>query len=136
MVATLARVNADDLEPEQMEDQALQLIQKSVELRTGRPVEFDALDVRLTRSVSEDELKEAVKQEFSLYAERFSEFDKRRACVMAAWLFASLRADIENSAPGREKMIYGNREVLVGFGQAALNDDDWDDLIARFDDLA
>ena len=130
-----AVAHAEDLEPEQLEDQALQLIQKSLELRTGKRVEFDALDVRVTRSISEDELKEAVKQEFSLYAERFSEFDKRRAYVMAAWLFASLRADIEYSAPGREKMIYGNREVLEGFGQAALNDEDWEDLIARFDDL-
>ncbi|NOU05631.1 MAG: hypothetical protein HOO99_05550, partial [Hyphomicrobiaceae bacterium] len=66
MVATLARDNAEDLEPEQMEDQALQLILKSIELRTGQPVEFDALDIRVTRSVSEDELNEAVKQEFSL----------------------------------------------------------------------
>ena len=62
-----------------------------------------------------------------------ADLDKRRTCVLAAWLFERIRTDIERSAPGREKLIYSDPRMLEKFGRAALRDEDWEAIISEFD---
>ena len=64
----------EDLEPDQLDDQAINLVAKSISLRTGEKVEVADLDVQVSRGMSEESFEEAEQQEFAAYSERFSDF--------------------------------------------------------------
>lgn len=132
-LATHAVAQAEDLEPDELDVKALGLILQSMEKRTGRKPNAEGLAVHITQALTEADVHAAEKIEFTRYAERFAGLDKRRTCVLAAWLFESIRADIECSAPSREKLIYGDPSTLEKFGRAALHDEDWEAAISEFD---
>ena len=74
------------------------------------------------------------RQYFAKYSERFARFDARRACVMAAWIFPGLRTIIENSVPASDRQMYSSAEMTEFFGGMALHDDNWEQLMAKYDE--
>ena len=130
VLATFARVDVDDLSPEQLEGEAVALVVKAMEKRSGATVDSGDLGIHVTRRLSEDAFRDAERREFANYSDRFSEFDATRACVMAAWLFPRLRTIIERAVPDNEKPMYRDTENLEYFGGAALHDDTWNELMA------
>ena len=120
--------HAEDLEPDQLEEQAIKLVVKSMERRTGGPVEADNLGIHVVRSLTDEQFKAAEIREFSIYAERFAHFDRMRACAMAAWLFQCLRPIIEQSVPASQRPMYQNEETLADYGAAALHDGSWEEV--------
>ena len=129
VLASFAKVDADDLSPEQLEGEAIALVVKAMEKRAGTPVDAGDLGIHVTRQLSEGDFRDAERREFANYSDRFSDFDATRACVMAAWLFPRLRTIIERSVPDNEKPMYRGSENLEYFGGAALHDDIWDELM-------
>lgn len=90
-VADRAVSKPEDLQPDYLEKQAIDLVVKSMELRTGQQVDPAGLGIHVTRSLSEDEFRDAERREFAIYSERFSDFSQARSWFLAAWLFPALR---------------------------------------------
>ena len=129
-----AATNPGDLEPDQLEAQALDLVVKSIERRTGQPLDPAnlALQVHVQRRVTEDEFQDAERRAFAIYCQRFAHFDRMRACVMAAWLFECLRPVIEQSVPVPQRQMYRDATALALFGGAALHDDAWAEVETQY----
>ena len=132
VLASFAKVDAEALSPEQLEDEAVALVVKAMEKRVGEPVDSSDLGIHVTRRLSEDQFLNAERREFAIYSERFSDFGPQRACVMAAWLFPGLRRIIEHSVPAIDRPMYRDAETLQLFGSAALHDDTWEEAMAAY----
>ena len=129
-----ARTNPEDLSPEQLESEAIGLVVKAMEKRVGKPVDADDLGIHVTRKITADEYEDAERRVFANYSERFANFDRRRACVVAAWMFECLRPVIENSVPASDKPMHSGAEMLEFFGGNALQDDSWEQLMEQYGD--
>ena len=132
VLANSAVINPEDLSPEQLEGEAVGLVVKAMEKRVGEPVDTDHLGIHVTRRLSADEFEEAERKQFALYCERFANFDRRRAFVVAAWLFEGLRPFIEKSVPAIDKQMHSNASMLEFFGGNALQDYTWEQLMAEY----
>ena len=129
-----ARASADDLSPEELESEAVGLIVKAMEKRVGEPVDADDLGMHVTRKLQWEEYLDIERQQFAQYSSRFSDFDLRRACVMAAWLFPNLRPVIEKSVPANDKPMHSSAERLEFFGGNALQDDSWEQIMSQYNE--
>lgn len=118
---------AEELEPDQLEKQALGLIVKSLEQRSGKTVDATNLTLHMTNSVTPAEFKAAEIAEFANYAERFKDFGEARACILAAWLFARLRPMMEGDDE-RFAAVLADPAAIESLGRRALHDDDWQGL--------
>ena len=129
IVATMARVSVDDLEPEQLEDQARDLAAQALSKRTGEKVDPTNLSLQLTQRITEDEFKAAQVQEFEIYSERFADIGLERAMYLAGWIFAPLRTVFAKMLPGGpEAKLFRDPDQLAAFGAAALYDDTSEEL--------
>ena len=129
VVATMASVSVDDLAPEQLEDQALDLTAQAHSKRTGEKVDPKKLSLQLTEHITEDRFKAARVQEFEIHSERFADIGIERAMYLAGWIFPPLRDGFANalrSGPGAE--LSRDTDQLAAFGAAALYDDTWNEL--------
>ncbi len=124
-VASLAVVDPASVSPEQLEEQAVALVVKAMEQRTGQPVDGADLGMHVIRRITEDEFHSAEKRQFDGYSERFGHFDLMRACIMAAWLFQCLRPVIQASVPHDQRAMYQDEETIALFGSAAVHDESW-----------
>ena len=132
VLASFARVDADDLSPDQLEGEAVALVVKAMEKRVGKTVDAADLGIHVTRRITAEAFAAAEKREFAIYSDRFSDFGPHRACVMAAWLFPGLRYIIEQSVPASNRPMYRDAETLELFGGAALHDDTWEETMAAY----
>ncbi len=120
-----ATTNTDDLSPDQLEEQAVDLVVKAMEQRTGQPVDSADLGMHVIRRITEDEFHTAEKRLFNSYSERFGHFDLMRACIMAAWLFQCLRPVIQASVPHDQRVMYQDEDTIALFGSAAVHNESW-----------
>ena len=134
MLDNMARSDPEDLSPEELEIEAVGLVVKAMEKRVGKPVDADGMGIHVTRKISADEFEEAERVVFAQYSERFANFDRQRALVMAAWLFQSLRPFIEKSVPAVNKPMHSTGEMLEFFGANALQDYSWEQLTAQYNE--
>ena len=125
----VAVTRPEDLSPEQLEDEAVGLVVKSMVKRTGQPVDAGDLGIHVMRRITQDELLDAERREFAIYADRFAHFDVERAVIVAAWMFPALRELFARSVEGNGVQIYRDPERLREVGRAGLHDDTWAELI-------
>ncbi len=130
-----AVTHPEDLSPEQLEGEAIALVVNAMEKRVGEPIDSADLGIHVTRRLSEDAFRDAERQEFAIYSDRFSDFHLMRASVMAAWLFPSLRRIFERSVPARDRPMHRDAESLELFGSAALHEDTWEEAMAAYSKL-
>ena len=132
VLAKSAVTNPEDLLPEQLESEAVGLVVKAIEKRVGKPIDADGLGIQVTRKITADEYEDAERRVFANYSERFANFDRQRAFVMAAWLFQSLRPFIEKSVSAINKPMHSSTEMLEFFGGNALQDYSWEQLMEKY----
>jgi predicted DNA-binding transcriptional regulator AlpA len=130
-LATHAVEHAEDLSPDEMEDKALGLIVKSLERRSGKPIDPSNLAIHMTNPLSWDEGKAAEADEFARLAERFANLDQDRAYILAAWLFAPLRSMFEG-ADGKSPAFLSDPAAIEALGRRAMHDEDWEALEAEW----
>jgi predicted DNA-binding transcriptional regulator AlpA len=127
-----ATTNTDELSPDQLEEQAVDLVVKAMEQRTGQQVEAADLGMHVIRRITEDEFHAAEKRQFETYSQRFEHFDMMRASIMAAWLFQCLRSIIQRSVPHEQRAMYRDEDTIALFGIAAVHDESWKEAEAYY----
>jgi predicted DNA-binding transcriptional regulator AlpA len=130
-LATHAVEHVEDLSPDELEDKALDLIMKSLEQRSGKPIDPSNLALHMTNRLSWDEDKAAEVEEFSRIAERFANIDRDRAFILAAWLFAPLRSMFEGGGERLNAAVRDPAQIEV-IGRRAVHDEDWEELEAEW----
>ncbi len=131
-VASLGFADPAKLSSEQLEEQAVALVVKAMEQRTGQPVEAADLGMHVIRRITEDEFHAAEKRQFGSYSERFGHFGLMRACIMAAWLFQCLQPVVQQSVPREQRSMYQDDATIALFGGAAAHDEPWAEAEAYF----
>ena len=84
----------------------------------------------MTNVMTAERFKAAEIEEFSIYAERFKDFEPQRAFILAAWLFAKLRPLMQGD-DGRLPADMADPAAIEALARRALHDEDWDDLQAE-----
>ena len=124
-----AVAHPEDLEPEQLEDQALDLALQALSKRTGKPVDPNGHYLQLAERVTLGEFYARQIHEFETMSECFGDIGLERAMYLAGWLFAPLRAVFARMLPGGpEAQVFRNPDRLSALGAAALYDDTWNQL--------
>jgi predicted DNA-binding transcriptional regulator AlpA len=121
----LARATADDLAPEALVEQAVDLMIRATEKQAGKPVDIEAMAVHVTRRVTENELRTLETKELGVWAARFTNFDLVRACILAAWLFPALRPLFKSESNDHFEQIIQDQEELDALACRAVHDEDW-----------
>ena len=95
-----AVTHPEDLEPEQLEDQALDLALQALSKRTGKPVDPNGHYLQLAERVTLGEFYARQIHEFETMSECFGDIGLERAMYLAGWLFALWRDNLGETGGG------------------------------------
>ena len=127
MVTEMARVNPNDLDPDQLMDSARELTAQAISKHTGQPVDPDDIDLHATHVLPAEEFVAAEVRMFETFRQRFAHFGFMRAALLAAWLLPDLAPILANAAPEPFDMIFRRPEHVRDLGAACLHEDSWTD---------
>ena len=103
VITNLARVSVDDLEPEQLEDQALDLAAQALSKRTGISVDPQDVSLHLMQRLTGDDFIALQTQEHSGRAAYLAQLPVDQAVVVAATLLPQLRPALMAAASPRAR---------------------------------
>ena len=118
-----AITDTDKLEPDQVEDAMLELGSRRMTQLVGRPVSPADIEMNHWCDKSDSDTRLRL---MSRLRDLCNDFDLGRAQYVAAAVFDSVRRELAKREVGE---VYCNPELLRKIASAALNDDDWQEML-------
>lgn len=133
-----ASANPNELDADELIAAARELIVQAHSKQQGSPIDPKTIgSITVSRSITEEEFRNAEAREFAIHAERFKNISTSRSITLAAWLFPALRPYF-GFEDERFNYILHDADLLARVGPLALYEDTWfenqEDLIASLDE--